>query len=60
MADEACDKAAAELEKGREARSNKMSEKQREVFGRRREERAAAWAEQLSIQVVVCFLFALK
>lgn len=50
-ADEACDKAASELEKGREARANKMSEKQREAFARRRAERADAWVEQLSIQV---------
>lgn len=50
-ADEACDRAATELEKGREARSNKMSEKQREAFVRRRAERADAWAEQLPIQV---------
>ncbi len=49
-ADEACDKAASELEKGREARSNKMSEKQRETFVRRRAERADAWVEQLPIQ----------
>ncbi|CAM9325405.1 unnamed protein product, partial [Ectocarpus sp. 12 AP-2014] len=49
-ADEACDKAAAELEKGREARSNKMAAKQRETFARRRAERADAWTEQLAIQ----------
>ncbi|CAM9221450.1 unnamed protein product, partial [Hapterophycus canaliculatus] len=49
-ADEACDRAAKELAKGREARSNKMAEKQREAFGRRREERADAWFEQLPIQ----------
>lgn len=53
-ADEACDKAAAELEKGREARSNKMAAKQRETFARRRAERADAWTEQLAIQVSVC------
>ncbi|CAN0542972.1 unnamed protein product, partial [Ectocarpus sp. 8 AP-2014] len=49
-ADEACDKAAAELEKGREARSKKMAAKQRETFARRRAERADAWTEQLPIQ----------
>lgn len=54
MADEACDKAATELQKGREARSNNMSEKQRATFGRRRAERAAAWMEQLSVQVFAC------
>lgn len=50
-ADEACDKAASELEKGREARGNRMSEKQREAFARRRAERADVWTEQLPIQV---------
>ncbi|CAN0542958.1 unnamed protein product, partial [Ectocarpus sp. 8 AP-2014] len=49
-ADEACDKAAAELEKGREIRSKKMAAKQRETFARRRAERADAWTEQLPIQ----------
>jgi len=50
-ADETCDREASELEKGREARAMKMSGKQREVFSRRRAERADAWAEQLPIQV---------
>lgn len=50
-ADEACDKAAAELETGRKTKGKAAWKKQREAFGRRRAERADAWAEQLSIQV---------
>lgn len=50
-ADEACDKAATELESGRKSKGRAALKKQREAFGRRRAERADAWAEQLSIQV---------
>lgn len=58
-ADETCDREASELEKGREARASKMSQKQREVLTRRRAERADAWVEQLPIQVrhALCVLF---
>ncbi|CAM9901811.1 unnamed protein product, partial [Laminaria digitata] len=49
-ADEACDTAATELEKGRKTKGRAAWRKQREAFGRRRAERADAWAEQLSIQ----------
>lgn len=50
-ADEACHKAATELENGRKTKGRAAWKKQREAFGRRRAERADAWAEQLSIQV---------
>ena len=57
-ADEACDKAATELENGRKAKFKAAWKKQREVFGRRRAERADVWAGQLSIQVrrvIICY-----
>lgn len=50
-ADEACNKAAIELELGRKARVRAASEKQRDAFARKRSARADAWAEQLTVQV---------
>lgn len=51
MADEACHKAARELEDGRKARGKALAQKQAENFARRRAERADTWIAQLTTQV---------